>query len=127
MQITTAKDRQIIELPVSSIGITKGDTTFLLSCYACGHNKLGRVQGKLTRIIAYFEPTEHASFIARCPNCNAFMTFQDTPPAKSVVVRITKYQRASFHCPVCGKRILLDEDECMRCRTEFDFRIIEDE
>lgn len=124
MLITTAKDKRELEIPVHSIGIAPSTTTFLLHCHLCGKER-GQVNGKITRIISWLEPTEQASFIDRCMGCGQHVTFQDASPSKSIMIRISERDRTSFHCPICAKRILTDEVTCVRCRAQFDFRLIE--
>lgn len=128
MQIQTADDSYPIDIAVQSIGIAKNpanpERTYLLHCNKCGKEHF-QIQGKLSRIIPWLEPTVSASGIHKCARCGNRFTIQDAELVKRVLVKITKLSRASFCCPICSRRMLLDEEECPRCRTEYSFHIVE--
>lgn len=126
MLIISAKDKTTKDISIHTLGITPSETTFYLHCHMCGQQR-GLVQGRLTRLVSWHEPALQASFIDKCLGwCGQLVVFQNTPPAKRVLVRVTKETRAAFRCPICSRRMMLDEEDCPRCNTMFDFRITDD-
>jgi hypothetical protein len=128
VQIQTSDNLPPVDIHITSVGIARNDKlphrTYLLHCHSCGKEQM-QVQGKLTRIISWLEPTDGAVIIHKCPRCQNRFTIQTAPIAAKVMVRITKLDRSEFHCAICSRQIYRDETECSRCGTAYDFRLIE--
>lgn len=122
MQITSAKDYSLSEITVHSIGISNAPTTFLLRCFHCGREQ-SQVQGKLTRIIPWYEPTTTLTVINKCARCLTRYTIQETQSNATVLVRLGITELSPFHCAVCSHDIhSLSTSQCPICKTIYDFR-----
>lgn len=129
VQIKTSDTNPSIDIAVESIGVATNpaspDRTYMLHCTHCGKEQM-RLVGKLSRIIAWVEPNLNPQTIHRCTRCGNLITITPANVTKTVLVRISARDRAGFFCPICSRQIYTDESDCPRCRTEFDFRIIEE-
>lgn len=130
MQIKTSDTNPSVDIAVESIGVAKNitdpDRTYMLHCTHCGKDR-NQIQGRLSRIIAWVEPNVNPQVINKCSRCGNLTTIQTVPYTKRVLVRVSRQDRAGFFCPICSRRVMLDEEDCPRCNTMFDFRIIQDE
>lgn len=125
MKIQIATDSFPLEFSITTIGITTDSTnpyrTYMVHCYLCGKTQV-RLQGKITRIIPWLEPTDKAIIVDGCRRCGWAFTMQQTEPSKTVLVRVPANISKVF-CVICGHEIKPNGlTKCTHCHMVYDMK-----
>jgi hypothetical protein len=129
MKIQLANDAPLIDFPITTVGITTDSSspfrTYMLHCYQCGKTQL-RIQGRITRVLPWLEPTQEPVTVDGCRRCGWAFTFQSTKPNSNILFRLPQ-QISTVFCMICGHEIpklstLTGIKECVHCHTPYNFQ-----